>query len=128
MLELALAVQIVCTGTGPAAGRQFVFDRPAVSRPWRLSYRDREHPQWVRVWLPGATPETSKSAAKLIYRNANGGRQVSLDVTPTASRLDVYVDYGLDVNIDPDLSPEVDVMNTNGPLTSVECRVEPVNP
>ena len=53
---------------------------------------------------------------------------MSLDVTPAGSRLDVYVDYGLDVNIEPDLSPDVDVMNTNGPLTTVECRVEPVNP
>jgi hypothetical protein len=124
LFELALVAQVVCSGAGPAAGREFVFDRPAADRPWRLSYRDREHPQWVRLWLPGATPEIGEGTARVKYRNANGGRQVELEVTPAGSRLDVYVDYGLDVNIEPDLSPDVDLMNTNGPLTSLQCRVE----
>ncbi len=47
-----------------------------------------------------------------------------------ASRLDVYVDYGLDVNIEPDLDPDVDRMNTEGPLddAAVPRRTrEPVN-
>ena len=126
--ELALMVQVVCTGTGPAAGREFVLDRPVADRPWRLSYRDREHPQWLRVTLDGAAPAIADHAATLKFRNANGGRQVDLDVAPGRARLDVYIDYGLDVNIEPDLDPDVDRMNTDGPLTSLQCRVEPVNP
>ena len=124
MLELALVVQVVCTGTGPAAGREFVLDRPVADRPWRLSYRDREHPQWIRVTLDGAAPVIGERTATLSYRNANGGRQVDLDVADTARALDVYVDYGLDVNIEPDLDPEIDRMNTDGPLTTLQCRVE----
>ena len=127
-LELALMVQVVCAGTGPAAGREFVLDRAAADRPWRLSYRDREHPQWIRVTLDNAAPVIGERTATLKYRNANGGRQVELDAAPDRSRLDVYVDYGLDVNIEPDLDPEVDRMNTDGPLTTLQCRVEPVNP
>jgi hypothetical protein len=128
VLELALVVQVVCSGTGPAAGREFVLDRPVAERPWRLAYRDQEHPRWIRVPLDGATPVIGERTATLSYRNANGGRQVTLVVADTGSRLDVYVDYGLDVNIDPDLDPDVDRMNTDGPLTTLECRIERVNP
>ncbi len=128
VVELALIVQVVCSGTGPAAGREFVLDRPGVDRPWRLSYRDSEHPRWIRVALEGAAPVVGERTARLSYRNANGGRQVTLDVAADASSLDVYVDYGLDVNIDPDLDPDVDRMNTDGPLTTLQCRIERANP
>jgi hypothetical protein len=121
------APRVTCTGTGGASGREFVLDRPE-GKPWRLSYRDREHPDWIRLDLDGARPAIGKGAAQLQFRNANGGRQVELDVSPGGSRLDVYVDYGLDVNIDPDLSPDVDRMNTEGPLTMIDCRIEPVEP
>ena len=125
---ITVAVQVVCTGAGPADGREFVLARPAAERPWRLSYRDREHKEWIRVDLAGAAPEIGDATATLRYRNANGGRQVELDVTPAGSRLDVYVDYGLDVNIDPDLDPDVDRMNTEGPLTTLQCRVVRTTP
>lgn len=123
MLELALIMQVTCTGTGPAEGRQFVLDRPVADRPWRLSYRDREHPRWLRVPLDGAVPVIGEHTATLQYRNANGGRQIQLDVAPGRARLDVYVDYGLDVNIEPDLDPDVDLMNTEGPLTTLTCTI-----
>ena len=128
MLELVLLTHVVCTGTGPAAGREFVLERPMADRPWRLSYRDREHPHWLRVTLDGANPVLGERTASLKFRNANGGRQVELDVSSTGARLDVYIDYGLDVNIEPDLDPDVDRMNTDGPLTTLECRVERSNP
>ena len=123
VVEVALIVQVVCSGTGPAAGREFVLDRPVSDRPWRLSYRDREHPRWIRVALEGAAPAFGERTATLSYRNANGGRQVTLTVASAGSSLDVYVDYGLDVNIDPDLDPDVDRMNTDGPLTTLDCKV-----
>lgn len=121
------APRVTCAGSGAAAGREFVLDRPA-GKAWRLSYRDREHPEWIRLDLDGARPAIARGTAQLRFRNANGGRQVELDVSPGGSRLDVYVDYGLDVNIDPDLSPDVDRMNTEGPLTTIDCRIEPVDP
>jgi hypothetical protein len=121
---------VICNGTASAAGREFVLDRPAAEQPWRLSYRDREHPSWIRLALEGAAPVFGAGTATLRFRNANGGRQVELDVTPTGARIDVYVDYGLDVNIESALAPEVDRMNTNGSLTSLSCRIDapPVNP
>jgi len=125
---IALGFQVVCTGAGPADGREYVLDRPAADRPWRLSYRDRERKDWIRLPLPGAVPEIAEGTARMKYRNANGGRQVELDVTPAGARLDVYVDYGLDVNIDPDLNPDVDRMSTDGPLTTLQCRIERSSP
>lgn len=123
LLLTAATPSVVCTGTGPAAGREFVLDRPAEDRPWRLSYRDRDHPQWIRLSLPGAAPQIGGEIVRLEYRNANGGRQISLDAGGERGSIDVYVDYGLDVNIDPNLDPDVDLMNTEGPLTAVACRV-----
>lgn len=119
---------VACTGTGPATGREFVLERRGSGDTWRLSYRDREHPDWVRLALDGAEPVLGDGTATLRFRNANGGRQVALDVAPGKAKLDVYVDYGLDVNIERDLAPEVDRMNTNGPLTSIDCRVSRANP
>jgi hypothetical protein len=91
---------------------------------WQLSMRRRESgARWIRLALPNAAPTIGDGTASLLYRNGNGGREVMLDVKPGAARLSVFVDYGLDVNIEPDLDPDVDHMNTGGPLTSVDCTV-----
>ena len=116
---------VICIGQGAAAGREFVLERMGATGPWQIRYRDREHVRWIALELPGAAPVLAPGTARLRYRNANGGRQVELDVAPGRARLDVYVDYGLDVNIDADLDPEVDRMNTEGPLTTLECLVNP---
>ena len=98
-------------------------------RRWQLSMRDRETKDgWIQLALPGAVPAITRESAKLSYRNANGGRQVDLEVGPGASRLDVWVDYGLDVNIEPDLDPRVDRLNTHGPIAALACTIGTVEP
>jgi hypothetical protein len=121
----AAVPNVTCVGRDNAAGREFVLERMGATSPWRMRYRDREHQRWIALTLPGASPALANGTARLKYRNANGGRQIELDVTTEAARLDIYVDYGLDVNIDADLDPEVDRMNTDGPLTSIDCQVNP---
>jgi hypothetical protein len=104
--------------------RQTATAAPDSARRWQLSMRDRETgDRWIRLTLPGAAPTLAGNSARLSYRNANGGRQVDLEVRPDASRLDVWVDYGLDVNIEPDLDPRVDRLNTHGPLTALACTI-----
>src|SRR5262249_23726679 len=105
--------------------RTFVLEPgSADARSWRLSMQDRESAgKWIRLSLPGASPTFAEGTASLRYKNANGGRQVALDVGAGQARLDVYVDHGLEVNIEPDLDPAVDRMNTNGPLTALDCTV-----
>ena len=120
---------VTCELTGDPRGRVYMLDRgggDSGTSGWRLSLKDRESGgKWIRLALPGAEPLFEKDTARLSFRNGNGGRQVSLDATAQQSRLDVFVDYGLDVNIEPDLDPEVDRMSTGGPVTALTCRVTP---
>jgi hypothetical protein len=78
---------------------------------------------WIDLLLPGARPELTANTARLSYRNSNGGRQVNLEVSAAGSRLDVWVDHGLEVNVEPDLDPRVDRLNTEGPVVALECTV-----
>jgi len=117
-----------CAVKNDARGRVYVLDQTPGTTPalWRLSMRDSESgDRWVRLSLRGAQARIAAGTAALTYKNANGGRMVTLDVTPEHASLDVFVDHGLEVNIEPDLDPEVDRMTTNGPLTSLDCTVEP---
>jgi hypothetical protein len=126
------APMVTCRVHDDPRGREFALrpvpqaqtGRGAVAPGWQLSMREAESKgAWIDIRLPGAQPAITATAAKLSYRNANGGRQVDLDVSPSGSRLDVWVDYGLDVNIEPDLNPRVDRLNTEGPLTAVQCSI-----
>jgi hypothetical protein len=122
-------VSVTCRVRDDPDARVFVLQEAGPSaaggpRRWQLSMRDRESKDaWIHLALPGASPAITAAAAKLSYRNANGGRQVELEVGPAASRLDVWVDYGLDVNIEPDLDPRVDRLNTHGPITALTCTI-----
>ena len=93
---------------------------------WQMALRStRTADRWIRLALPGARPEISDRTARLSYRNANGGRQVDLAVEPGGASLDVWVDHGLEVNIDPDLDPRVDLLNTEGRLEGLDCTIVP---
>jgi hypothetical protein len=118
--------RVTCSVKGDAHNRVYELDQTPGTAPtlWRLSMRDSESgDRWVRLLLRGAQPRIAAGAASLAYKNANGGRMVTLDVTPGHASLDVFVDHGLEVNIEPDLDPAVDRMNTNGPLTALDCTV-----
>ena len=127
------AAAVTCRVRDDARGREFVL-RPADPAPaapgtsepqWQLSMRDVESKSaWIDLLLPGAKPTLTATTAKLSYRNANGGRQVDLVVSPAGSRLEVWVDHGLEVNIEPDLDPHVDRLNTEGPITAIECTIQ----
>jgi len=114
---------VTCHVRDDAQGRTFVLEQAGTGPVlWRLSMQDRESgAKWIRLALAGAAPVIADGAASVRYKNANGGRQVTLDVAKDHARLDVYVDHGLEVNIEPDLDPAVDRMNTNGPLTALDC-------
>ena len=118
--QSAAAPVVTCRADGDPAGRVFRFDEK--DGVWRLSFSSHElGDRWLRLKLPNARPEIAADSFRLSYRNANGGRQVDLAVTPAGSALDVWVDHGLEVNIEPDLDPRVDLMNTEGALEGVQC-------
>ena len=42
--------------------------------------------------------------------------------TPAQARLDIYVSYELEVNVDASLTPAIDDLNTDGPI-GVRCEI-----
>jgi hypothetical protein len=125
LLTLPQAPETVVTCLVPDAGRVYRLapGEEGEDVGWTLSMRPAPGDDWIHLALPRAAPRVGKDTVSLSYRNANGGRQVELDVRPSGSRLDVWVDYGLDVNIEPDLDPDVDEMNTDGPIEALECTI-----
>jgi hypothetical protein len=116
----------VCTGTVEATVREYSLQR--TSGPggpsWQLVMQGGpvgKHP--VLLPLPRATPELAADRVSLTYKTANGGRQVTLAATPAQSTLDVYVDFGLEVNVDANLDPRVDDMNTHGGA-AMRCTID----
>ena len=125
--QLGTVPSVTCSVRGDAHARVYVLEQTPGTSPalWRLAMRDAESGgRWIRLSLRGAQPTITAGVASLHFKNANGGRMVMLDVAPVHASLDVFVDHGLEVNIEPDLDPAVDRMNTSGPLTSLDCAVE----
>lgn len=114
---------VACTLTD---GRQFrlVNEGSAGEPRWVLSHRQRAAARERRLLLRGAAPTLEPGRATLNYKTANGGVMIRLDAGGTGgSRLDVYVSYELEVNVDASLTPEIDELNTDGERRA-ECQVE----
>ena len=79
----------------------------------------------ARVALPAsASVQLTGEALSVRARTSNGGIDVNLTGTPAQARLDIYVSYELEVNVDAALTPAIDDLNTDGPL-AVRCEVIP---
>ena len=91
---------------------------------WEIGVRSRKtRGRWISLALPGAGPVLGPGRARVSYKAANGGRIVEWTVGPAASSIDVYVSYELEVNVDTTLEPEIDLLNTEGALHQLDCRV-----
>ena len=89
----------------------------ATPSTWRVVFTSRSLDQ-PRVELPlgNAQPVIAESNIRLSFASANGGRRIEWTITNGPSSLDLLVNHGLEVNIERDLDPAVDFMNTDGPL------------
>jgi hypothetical protein len=110
----------------PAARVYRVIDRGASASPqWWLTMTAPSLGKRV-VELPLAeaqVDETRPGAIRLVNRSLNGGLTVVVQPEASAYRLDVFVNFELEVNVWRDLSPDVEVMNTDGPRLDAGCRV-----
>ena len=90
---------------------------------WLIAFRSRvlDKPH-VELRVPSPTPAVSATATRLSFKSANGGRMVEWVITNEKASLDLYVNHGLEVNVERDLDPAVDLMNTDGPIT-VTCTM-----
>ena len=107
-----------------------VFELRRVGEPeghnWVLMMKSRKAGSApVTLPLPDARPELGPTQVTLSYETLNGGRHVEWRVTPSGASLDVHVNFELEVNIEADLDPRVELMNTDGPLTRLTCEIAP---
>ena len=128
MLAAAFATVLTCSITNDPQARVFELRRsgegPQVQ--WALAMRSRTAGSApVLMRLPDATPEVAQGRVSLDYRNLNGGRSITWLVTPDGATLDVHANFELEVNVDADLDPRVELMNTDGPITALTCSVSP---
>ena len=118
------AIVTTCRVAEDPAGREWSLARegPSDSPRWVLLFRRGAAASApVRLPLPSAAPTVSAERVELDFHSANGGRSVTLSAGAAGpSRLDVFVNFELEVNVERDLDRAVDAMNTEGPIT-VTC-------
>jgi hypothetical protein len=89
---------------------------------WMVGMRSRQTgASRVLLPLPDAKPVLKDAEVALDYRTSNGGREVHWKVTPSAATISVYANFELEVNVEADLDPRVELMNTEGPITRLSC-------
>ena len=118
--QVAAGPVATCRVPGDPQQRTWILERRDAA--WRIVFRSRalDKPQ-VILLIPNAAPVISESEIRVSHQSANGGRTIEWRVADGASTLDLYVNHGLEVNVEADLDPAVDLMNTDGPL-EVICR------
>lgn len=124
----AQAVLARCAVTADPQARVYELQRSGDgdAKRWIVAMRSRQAGAApVALPLPGATPVVTATELTLEYRTQNGGRDVRWKVTPAGATLDVRANFELEVNIEPDLDPRVELMNTEGPITRLTCELNP---
>jgi hypothetical protein len=130
LLALNPATTVVrCSVTGDAHARVYELQRLGEGERtrWQMVLRSREAgASPVVMALPDARPAISDRQILLEYRTLNGGRDVKWKVDAGGSAtLDVYTNFELEVNIEADLDPRVELMNTEGPMANLSCAIAP---
>jgi hypothetical protein len=118
-----------CSVTGDAHARVYELQRSGEGdrQRWQIVLRSRETgSRPVVLPLPDAKPVVTEREVSLEYRTLNGGRTVTWKAgSAGGATLDVYTNYELEVNIDADLDPRVELMNTDGPIANLSCEIPP---
>ncbi len=120
-LALQPITQVTCRSIGLDPTRTWRFETQGDT--WRvLHWRGTDATRAVSVSLPGnATVQFTKDNVRVAARSSNGGIDVALTGPPTLARLDIYVSYELEVNVDASLTPAIDDLNTDSPM-GVRCE------
>jgi hypothetical protein len=107
----------------PARGEWSLVRESAAESPrWVLLFRGGGPASpAVRLPLPSAAPSVAADRVELDFHSADGGWRVALTASRAGpSRLDVFVNFELAVNVERDLDRAVDIMNTGSPI-AVRC-------
>jgi opacity protein-like surface antigen len=128
LVGLLLAAQVAampvatCRAPGDPQQRTWALERRG--NAWQISFtaRSLDRPR-VTLPLPNAQPVITATEIRLSYKSGNGGRTIEWQIRGASSTLDLQVNHGLEVNVEADLDPAVDQMNTEGVL-KVACDVQ----
>ena len=119
------AARLECVLPEPDGRVYRLVDRGSSSSPrWWLTL-NAPSPGKRQVELPLAEAQVDLSrpgALSLVNKSLNGGLTVLIQPESGAYRLDVFVNFELEVNVWRDLSPDVEAMNTDGPRLDATCR------
>ncbi len=117
--QVAAVTAATCSVPADPQQRQWSLERQDTA--WRVVFRSRalDKPQ-VTLQIPHASPSVGADEIRVSYKSAYGGRTIEWVIRGGASTLDLYVNHGLEVNVEADLDPAVDLMNTDGPI-EVAC-------
>src|SRR5688572_12485937 len=117
--QVASGPVATCRTPGDSQQRTWILERQDAA--WRIVFRSRglDKPQVVLA-IPNAAPVIGDNEIRVSHTSANGGRTIEWRITNGPSTLDLYVNHGLEVNVEADLDPAVDLMNTDGTL-DVTC-------
>jgi hypothetical protein len=117
--QVAAGPVATCRAPGDSQQRTWILERQDAA--WRIVFRSRglDKPQVVLA-IPNAAPAIGDNEIRVSHKSANGGRTIEWRITNGPSTLDLYVNHGLEVNVEADLDPAVDLMNTDGAI-DVTC-------
>lgn len=124
ILAQVATAETVATCRVPDDAQQRTWSLERLPSSWQIAFSSRALDR-PRVTLPIPLPPHSADASGAItlqYASANGGRRIEWTMTNGPSTLDLHVNHGLEVNIERDLDPAVELMNTEGLLT-VNCSI-----
>ena len=135
LASLLLAAQVTtgqtvatCRVPNDPQARTWSLERAAPD-VWRVVFSSKSLDK-PRVELPiaNAQPVVTDSKIAVSFATANGGRALEWQIVDGFSKLDLRVSHGLEVNVERDLDPAVDLMNTDGELLVVCDIVRPTKP
>lgn len=124
ILAQVATAETVATCRAPNDPQQRTWSLERLPSSWRIAFSSTALDR-PRVTLPIPLPPHSADASGVItlkYASANGGRRIEWTITNGPSTLDLHVNHGLEVNVERDLDPAVELMNTEGVLT-VNCSI-----
>lgn len=121
LLLVQVTAETVATCRVPNDPQQRVWALERLPSSWRIAFSSKALDR-PRVELPVMLPPhptDSSSPITLVYASANGGKRIEWTITNGPSTLDLLINHGLEVNVERDLDPAVELMNTDGPLALV---------